>query len=85
MSSEEIMSISSIAIALLSAVATFLITYFKTRTASISKKVDTVINDVSNKNMKKYYIVIDNKRYYLSDLVIYKANGGEENEKTLED
>ena len=85
MSSEEIMSISSIAIALLSAIATFFITYFKTRTASISKKVDTVINDVSNTNMKKYYIVIDNKRYYLSDLVIYKATGGEENEKTLED
>lgn len=85
MSSEEIMSISSIAIALLSAIATFFITYFKTRISSISKKVDTVINDVSNTNMKKYYIVIDNKRYYLSDLVIYKATGGEENEKTLED
>lgn len=78
MDSDFIMSISSIALAVITALGTMLVTFFKTRTKAIEKKVDKTINDVSNTNMTKYYVVIDDKKYRLSDLTIYKEDTTDE-------
>lgn len=82
MNQEMIMSICSMSLSLMAAVVGFLITYFKTKQASIEKKVDKSLNDTSNISLKNYYIEIDNKKYYLSDLKLYKEVKLE-NEKTV--
>lgn len=79
MSQDWVSAIVTMSISLLSALVALLITIFKTKKTQIEKKVDKVINDVSNANMKKYYIVIDGKKYFLSDVVIYKDDGTEVN------
>ena len=82
MSQDWVSAIITMSISLLSALVALIITIFKTKKTQIEKKVDKVINDVSNANMKKYYIVIDGKKYFLSDVVIYKDDGTEvDNEK----
>lgn len=72
MSEEMIMSIASMSLSLLGAVVGFLVSYFKTRQSSIEKKVDKSLNNTSNISLKNYYVEIDNKKYYLSDLKLYK-------------
>lgn len=82
MNQEMIMSICSMSLSLLAAVVGFLITYFKTKQANIEKKVDKSLNDTSNISLKNYYVEIDNKKYYLSELKLYKEVKLE-NEKTI--
>lgn len=81
MNQEMIMSICSMSLSLLGAVVGFLITFFKTKQTSIEKKVDKSLNDTSNISLKNYYVEIDNKKYYLSELKLYKEVKLE-NEKT---
>ena len=82
MNQEMIMSICSMSLSLLAASVGFLVTYFKTKQANIEKKVDKSLNDTSNISLKNYYVEIDNKKYYLSDLKLYKEVKLE-NEKTI--
>ena len=72
MTEEMIMSICSMSLSLLGAVVGFLITFFKTKQSNIEKKVDKSLNSTSNISLKNYYVEIDNKKYYLSDLKLYK-------------
>lgn len=84
MNQEMIMSICSMSLSLLAAVVGFLITYFKTKQANIEKKVDKSLNDTSNISLKNYYVEIDNKKYYLSELKLFKEVKLENEKKSIE-
>lgn len=66
-------SITTLAVSLITASISLLITIIKTKQSSIEKKVDCSLNNNTKKDfLEKYYIVIDNKKYYLKDLTIFK-------------
>lgn len=84
MTEEMIMSICSMSLSLLGAVVGFLITFFKTKQSNIEKKVDKSLNSTSNISLKNYYVEIDGKKYYLSDLKLYKEVKLENEKKSIE-
>lgn len=84
MNQEMIMSICSMSLSLLAAVVGFVITIIKTKQSHIEKKVDKSLNDTSNISLKNYYVEIDNKKYYLSELKLYKEVKLEDEKKSIE-
>ncbi len=75
---EALYSILPIFVSVISAIGSFLITYFNTRQKSIQKKVDRTL-DISTHNTKKislagYYILNRGQKVYLNDLHIYKED-----------
>lgn len=78
---DNLSTIISSFLALIISCLSFLVTYLKTRKKALEKRISSYVveKNIQDTSLNGYYVVVDNKRYYLKDLEIHKEvlNGNE--------